>query len=220
MIRAEGAILRQSSASKRFNWKIVLWALEGGKEPRRSKQRGSGLATFMRRTPSKLVLPSHEPLPLSKAASVGGWRFMQKWFSGRGFVAARDARRCSGFARTAIAGSAIAARLAARKLDAGNAVPPTAATKRSLEGRLDHRDRQRAYRQRHAPARVTDQGSLSVISPAPFGCGETIARPVVVPLPSELPGGLEKRPDLWMRCSICGRPGRFVNPFPQIPRRR
>ena len=94
---------------------------------------------------------------------------------------------------------------------------------RSLEGRLDHRDRQRAYRQRHVPARVTDQGSLSVISPAPFGCGETITPPVVVRLPDELPGGLEKlekRPDLWLRCSICHRSGRFVDPFPRIPRRR
>ena len=53
---------------------------------------------------------------------------MEKWYSGREFVAARDARRCSGFARTAIAGSAIAARLAARKRDASNAAPPTAAT--------------------------------------------------------------------------------------------
>ena len=52
---------------------------------------------------------------------------MEKWFSGSGFVAARDARRCSGFVRTVIAGSAIAARLAARKLGAGNAAPPTAA---------------------------------------------------------------------------------------------
>jgi hypothetical protein len=53
---------------------------------------------------------------------------MQKWFSGREFVAARDARRCSGFARTATVGSAIAARPAAPRLDAGNAVLPTAAT--------------------------------------------------------------------------------------------
>ena len=52
---------------------------------------------------------------------------MEKWFSGREFVAARDARRCSGFARTATAGSAIAARLAAPKLGAGNAALPTAA---------------------------------------------------------------------------------------------
>ena len=53
---------------------------------------------------------------------------MEKWFSGSGFAAARDARRCSGFARTAIAGSAIAARLAARKPGAGNTALPTAAT--------------------------------------------------------------------------------------------
>jgi hypothetical protein len=53
---------------------------------------------------------------------------MQKWFSDRDFVAARDARRCSGFARTAIADSAIAARLAVAKPGASNTVPPTAAT--------------------------------------------------------------------------------------------
>ena len=53
---------------------------------------------------------------------------MEKWFSGREFVAARDAGRCSGFARIATAGSAIAARLAAPRLGAGNAALPTAAT--------------------------------------------------------------------------------------------
>ena len=53
---------------------------------------------------------------------------MEKWFSGREFVAARDARRCSGFARTATAGSAIAARHAAPKPGGGNAARLTAAT--------------------------------------------------------------------------------------------
>ncbi len=53
---------------------------------------------------------------------------MEKCFSGREFVAAGDARRCSGFARTAIADSAIAARPAAPKLGAGNAARPIAAT--------------------------------------------------------------------------------------------
>ena len=70
--------------------------------------------------------PSHEPLPLSKPAGAHRWRFMEKWFSGRGFVAARDARRCSGSVRTATADRAIAVRLAARKLGAGNAALPTA----------------------------------------------------------------------------------------------
>jgi hypothetical protein len=53
---------------------------------------------------------------------------MEKWFSGSAFAAARGARRCSGFARTAIEGSATAARLAARKTGANNAVPPTTGT--------------------------------------------------------------------------------------------
>ena len=86
------------------------------------------MATFMRRPPSKLVLPWHEPLPLSKSACVGGWRLMAKWFSGSAFAAARAARRCSGFARTAIEGSAIAVWLVAQMPDANNAVPPTAGT--------------------------------------------------------------------------------------------
>lgn len=53
---------------------------------------------------------------------------MEKWFSGREFVAARDARQRSGFVHTAIAGSAIAVRIAAPKLGAGNGALPTAAT--------------------------------------------------------------------------------------------
>jgi hypothetical protein len=53
---------------------------------------------------------------------------MEKWFSGYEFVAARDARRRSGFVRTAIVDRAIAVRLAAWKHGAGNGVMPTAAT--------------------------------------------------------------------------------------------
>jgi hypothetical protein len=53
---------------------------------------------------------------------------MEKWCSGREFVAVRDAKRRSGSVRTAIADSAIAVRLAARKLDAGNIAQLTAAT--------------------------------------------------------------------------------------------
>jgi hypothetical protein len=90
----------------------------------------------------------------------------------------------------------------------------------SPEGRLDHRDRQQQYRQRRCRPRVTDQSSLSVISPAPFGCGETIPTPVAVALRVRAPGRPEERAEFWLRCSICGRPGRFVDPFPRIPRRR
>ncbi len=55
---------------------------------------------------------------------------MEKWFSGCGFVAARDARRCSGFVRTATADSAIAVRLVAPKPGSGNTARLTAGTSR------------------------------------------------------------------------------------------
>jgi len=50
---------------------------------------------------------------------------MEKWFSGSAFAAARGARRCSGFAGTAIEASATAVRFAVPKPSASNAVLPT-----------------------------------------------------------------------------------------------
>jgi hypothetical protein len=47
-----------------------------------------------------------------------------------------------------------------------------------------------------------------------------IPMPVAVTLRVAPPVRLEKLDGLWLRCSICGRPSRFVNPFPHIPRRR
>jgi hypothetical protein len=58
---------------------------------------------------------------------------MEKWFSGSGFAAARDARRCSGFARTVIADNAIAAWRAAPKPGAGSTGRPIAAIRRVLK---------------------------------------------------------------------------------------
>ena len=55
---------------------------------------------------------------------------MEKWCSGREFVAARGAKRRSGFVLTAIADSAIAVRLAAPKLGVDSDALPTAATSR------------------------------------------------------------------------------------------
>jgi hypothetical protein len=91
----------------------------------------------------------------------------------------------------------------------------------SPEGRLDHRDRQRAYRQRHAPPRVTDQGSLSVSSPAPFGCGEASRDARCPPAASDavLRTRAAGRPVAVLRDLWAGQ-GRFVDPFPRIPRRR
>jgi hypothetical protein len=96
----------------------------------------------------------------------------------------------------------------------------------SLEGRLDHRDRQREYRRRRAhrapPAGVTDHGSLLIASPASSQCGEVNASAIEVAPRSDAAGRPrwpEKRPGIWLCCRICGRAGRFIDPFPSIPRR-
>ena len=97
----------------------------------------------------------------------------------------------------------------------------------SPEGRLDHRDRQRRYRRRRAQrasqASVTDQSSLSITCPASSFCGTDPVAPVKAPAESRarlLPRWPETRPGIWLCCRICGRTGRFINPFPRIPRRR
>lgn len=93
----------------------------------------------------------------------------------------------------------------------------------SPEGRLDHRDRQREYRQRRAQARVTDQGSLLIVCSTLSGCGSIKATRSEVPDRSRvaaLPRWPQTRPGVWLRCRICGRPGRIVEQLPSIPRRR
>ena len=95
---------------------------------------------------------------------------------------------------------------------------------RSPEGRLDHRDRQRAYRQRRAECRVmTDQGSVSIASPASSQCEHVVAAIVVKParntatLRHRWP---ENRPGVWQCCRICGRSGRWVDTSTRIFRRK
>lgn len=95
---------------------------------------------------------------------------------------------------------------------------------RSPEGRLDHRDRQREYRRRHcarrAPEpRVTDQGSLSIASSVNMPEWDRPTRPAVVqrdPAAVLARHGPEDRPGTLLRCRICGRSGRFVDPFPRL----
>ena len=93
----------------------------------------------------------------------------------------------------------------------------------SPEGRLDHRDRQREYRQRRAQRRVTDQGSVSLTCSASSRGGprEAIAEDVphrggmpLLPLTSNI------SPRLWLCCRRCGRRGRFVDPLSRTPPRR
>jgi hypothetical protein len=91
----------------------------------------------------------------------------------------------------------------------------------SPEGLLDHRDRQREYRRRQnlPSARVTDQGSLSITCPALFGCGEApdSGGALLPPWPDKQSGSGVAQ---WLRCRICGRAGRFIDPYPRRPRRR
>ena len=89
----------------------------------------------------------------------------------------------------------------------------------SPEGRLDHRDRQRRYRERCRQARVTDHSSFLIVSPASSSCGPDAALPPKSPvLWSPLPPS--SQPTIRLCCRICGRLGRFIDPFPPIPQRR
>jgi hypothetical protein len=84
----------------------------------------------------------------------------------------------------------------------------------TLEGRLDQRDRQKAYRQRLAANSVMDQGSPDapsagrILPPAyhpPVAAGHS-DKPTYETIAIHDPG--------VPYCIICGRAGRFVNPFP------
>jgi hypothetical protein len=90
----------------------------------------------------------------------------------------------------------------------------------SPEGRLDHRDRQRAYRKRCAQRRVTDQSSLALLSasnmqPWDFGStqnatqlGSSALRVRFRALPPWYACRLPPP-----RCVICGRWGHVRDPF-------
>ena len=160
---------------------------------------------------SKLVLTCHDQLPVvqprrGRALAIHGEVILrQRVCRGSGCHAVfwicqhcdRGQHYCSLACRTA-------ARLQQRR-------SANCRHQRSLEGRLDHRDRQRAYRRRQAQARVTGQGSLSIISPAPCGCGTPGPTRIAQSWPAQQPVRL-------LCCIICGRKGCFVDPFPRIPR--
>lgn len=84
----------------------------------------------------------------------------------------------------------------------------------SPEGRQDHRDRQRAYR-RHLRTRVTDVSSQGLCSVSRIRLRYALA----VQNPHAQGNGALQRNDGWLRCVLCGRLGRFVEPFPRFFRR-
>lgn len=90
----------------------------------------------------------------------------------------------------------------------------------SEEGRLDHRDRQRDYRQRQAAARVTDQGSQAPLAYDTLAgdpitdTGQALSRACLsLALPAR---SLFQAGRLTLACFFCGRLGRFINPFSDL----
>jgi len=81
------------------------------------------------------------------------------------------------------------------------------------EGREDHRDRQRDYRQR-LRARVTDKSSQAPAPSASLTERAAIAAWPASPAPNfrRVSGRPPQRG--WVVCQICGRRGRWVDPFP------
>jgi hypothetical protein len=81
--------------------------------------------------------------------------------------------------------------------------------RKTLEGRLDQRDRQKAYRQRLAAVSVMDQGSQNEVSAV------TIISPVIFQPVAAYTGSKTRviHTPGAPHCIICGRTSRFVNPF-------
>ena len=77
----------------------------------------------------------------------------------------------------------------------------------SPEGRLDHRDRQRALRRRRSITQknVTDQSSLSSVASHKMSLAVAFRWPSGSESPSPSFSG-------WLHCIVCGRRGQFVDP--------
>ena len=101
----------------------------------------------------------------------------------------------------------------------------------SEEGRLDHRDRQRAYRRRKALAR-SQAASTEIVTdhtpaPAPScvtllaAASDPVHRPPTTISPPLRPQEMLFNSDrLLVICRFCGRRGRFLNPFHERSRKR
>lgn len=101
----------------------------------------------------------------------------------------------------------------------------------SEEGRLDHRDRQRAYRRRKAIARFQSATTESVTDQTPAPTASCVNLHAAAPAPALKPSSTissPSRPRQWLFysdrpliiCRFCGRRGRFINPFHQRSRKR
>jgi hypothetical protein len=101
----------------------------------------------------------------------------------------------------------------------------------SEEGRLDHRDRQRAYRRRKAEVLSQSATIKSVTDHTPAPTASCVTLLAAAPAPAPRPSSTispPPRPRQWLFysdrpliiCRFCGRRGRFINPFHQRSRKR
>ena len=81
----------------------------------------------------------------------------------------------------------------------------------SPEGRADHRDRQREYRLR-LKIRVTDKSSLR-LSPCANLIAPSACEPVEIDLTPDHQPAAPAEVVGWVVCRICGRRGRWIDPF-------
>jgi len=86
----------------------------------------------------------------------------------------------------------------------------------SPEGRLDHRDRQREYRKRCAQKRVTDTPSSALTLPGSISACHPRSTETAIRIAYTASSLRYRWLANWrgLRCVVCGRSGRFVNPFP------
>jgi len=94
---------------------------------------------------------------------------------------------------------------------------------KSEEGRLDHRDRQRAYRLRRAPAGVTDHSRSAPDGADSISGPESILEAALAAAGNRPEEELDANQAIiacdrrsrpaTIRCIVCGRAGTFVDPF-------
>ena len=176
-----------------------------------------------------MVLPCHDRSPLSSSPHLATWMTIDSGVvlrqrACRGCHAVfwicsycdRGQRYCS-----------LSCRIPARRQQRRSA---NRRHQRSPEGRDDHRDRQREYRRRcRIRDCVTDQGSASITSPgnmpewdarsARTATRVGFATAFVQSLASPAWRRQSEKPQPpFLCCAWCGCLGRFVDPFPKIPR--
>jgi hypothetical protein len=159
-----------------------------------------------RRVNQQAVLPCHEHWPLSGPACGRGWRSAANSFYVSAFAASALAAKVFWISRHCDRGQRYCSPLCRQRAYRQQRRLANCRHQQSTEGRLDHRDRQREYRRRRTNARVTDQGSLR----SSFHCR--------ILLQAKTPTLVRRqsRPRAfsgWLRCVVCGRRGRFIDPY-------